>query len=70
MTVTEGKNTGTESQRATHLTPASSKSNNSVKKMAVPTREKTDDDPFRPKPSGIPDLRSQYDWESFLANKV
>ena len=70
MTVTEGKSTGTESQKVTHLTQASSKQYKSVTKMAVPMREKTDDDPFRCKTSGIPDLRSQYDWESFLANKV
>ena len=71
MTVTEGQNTtGTESKKVTHLTPVSSKPHNRGTKMAVSTREKTDDDPFRSKSSGIPDLRSQYDWDSFLANKV
>ena len=72
MTVTEGKNTGggTESKEATQLSLASSKPNNSVTKMAVSTRDKADDEIFRSKTSGIPDLRSQYDWDSFLANKV
>ena len=70
MTVTECQNAGTESKKETHLTPASRKPSNSATKMAVSAREKTDDDPFRSKSSGIPDLRSQYDWDSFLANKV
>ena len=71
MTVAEGKNTGgAESKKETHLTLASSKPNNSVTKMAVSMRDKNDDDAFRSKPSWIPDLRSQDDWESFLANKV
>lgn len=71
MTVTEGKNTGrTESRKETLLTLASSKQNNNVTRMAVSTKGKTDDDPFRSKPSWIPDLRSQDDWDSFLANKV
>ena len=72
MTVTEGKNTGggTESKKETHLSLASSKPNNSVKRMAVSTRDKADDETFRSKTSGILDLRSQYDWDSFLANQV
>ena len=70
MTVTEGKTTGADSKKVTHFTPASSKVNNSVTRMSVSARDKNDDDPFRSKPSGVPDLRSQEDWESFLENKV
>ena len=69
MTVKVSKN-DSDSKKESHIKESSDRAHNSLTRMAATARDKTDDDPFRSKPSWIPDLRSEQDWETFLANKV
>lgn len=41
-----------------------------VAKNKYSSKEKLDDDQYRGKSSGIPDIRSQKDWDKFLVSPV
>ena len=76
MTVKDSNN-GSDSKKESDETRSQIKESSerdrphhSLTRMTGTARDKMDDDPFRSKPSWIPDLRSEQDWEMFLANKV